>query len=115
MRLEGGWVEHSARLESHTHHWNFLCRPRWIELPDYLLASNGVLRVVSLYSLESHLFRFLLASAHQCRPGRAVVRTSKRTLRPGLQRRMAGHRLDGGHLQGFLFVQRRQQPRQTAG
>ena len=55
------------------------------------------------------------AAADQGRPGGAVVGRAERPLGPGVQRRVTGHRLNGGDLQGLLLVQRRQQAGQAAG
>lgn len=63
----------------------------------------------------SQLFRFLLASAHQGGAGGAVVRLAERAQGPGIQRGMAGHRVDGGDFQRLLLLQGGQQAREAAG
>lgn len=53
------------------------------------------------------------AAAYQRRARRRVMRLAKRPLRPTGQRYLAGDRLNRRHLQRFLLIQRRQQPRQA--
>ncbi|MCY1181306.1 hypothetical protein D9M73_218040 [compost metagenome] len=55
------------------------------------------------------------ATTDQGCSGCRMVWMAKRTLRPTVQRRMTGDRLDRCDFQGFTFVQWWQQARQAAG